>query len=281
MSSPGWWASCLAWFERRRLTRELREAETALGLHGWQAADFSQELQPTLAFLGELEEAQVAHINHHADLAAAIRDLDERESLARSEFESASAAIDARLGPALERQPDSTGEQAEAALRATAFEKALLALDQQLTALAKERDQLVHSKKLNIDGDLRRMMVRQTELRKEREDVDQQRRLWRSKRVVLGGESEAITEARRRGESERRTAQQTLLATLAKLRLERSRRLIHAAGSEREFKRIERLKAAAHLQLGRTLADNQIAPPNQPELLAIVLDRRQALAHLG
>lgn len=273
---PGWLSGLPHWWQRRRLRQELRQAEIELGMQGWQAADFPSELDETLTFLRRVEEAQVDHLNHNAELAEAMRNLDEREKRARFLYDGECAAIQDRCGHALARQPEIADEVQTARERETSFRDAITDLDAELEALTRERSKIVRSKK-NVENRLRQLTFRSTELRTEREALDRQRRQWGSRQVMLSKEAEAVAASCQQAEHDRRAAQRKLLNELRLISRARNECFRHRAGSESEFRRIEKMKADAFAILGATLANAGIAPPNQPELLQIVQELRQAL----
>ena len=277
MAKPGWWARIAGGFQRRKLRRELDRAKSELGLYGWQCADFPTALDGTIAFLRQVEEAQVDLLNHNADLTQTLQQFDERAERARSVYEASCQAIDARLGHAKERGPEALKENQEAIAREKAFLKAVTDLDRQIQELEQARATMVKNQAPGIDGKLRSLMVKTNELRSERQSVDQQRRVWSSKRTQTSAEAAATQSALQRGKKERRRAQRQLMADLGKIRRERSRAFSQKSGSDKEFKRIDRLKVQAYAELGDALANAGIAPPNQPELLQIVLELRETL----
>lgn len=273
----GWWEPIAGWLHRRKLRQELQRAKAELGLHGWQAAHFPPELDATIDYLRQVEEVQVELLNHHAGLAHDLEKLDQEAEQARSLYDASCQDIDHRLGHATQRGPEATQELREASDREKAFRRAVSELDDRIKKLEESRQALLRDQTPGIDGKLRSLLVQANELRSERQTVDQQRRIWSAKRVQTEAEYEATQTATQRGEKERRRAQRKLMANLAKIRRERARAFSQKSGSDNEFKRIERLKMGAYAELGEALANSNIAPPNQPELLDIVLELRELL----
>jgi len=266
----------LRWFAAKKLHAELQSAEEQLGLYGWQAAHFGTQLIPTVSFLRELEEAQLTLVNSNADLAWEIQRIDEATRMVLLDYAKARQELAIAEGTGEE----DSAEVREAHAKTESFERAVADLDRQLKELADMRHQVTISKLPAIDGQIRRSMIDSAQIQAERDELDLQRRLWKAK--IFG--TEKVRELHVSGKKDARgifrKTRQALIQKLVGLKAERFRLFSQKNVSNREFQKVEEFKSNAYRSLGRVLADSQVAPPNQPELLQMVQHLRKEIAGL-
>ena len=251
------------WRERRALA----SAETALGLLGWQQADYDTEAQAHVNQLTDCERAQAALANESAAHALEIERLAGQRAQEQAKWEQRRAAMLARTQPAV-----ATAEEIEAL--ATARRKEGKAIEARLPVLDRE----AHA----AEQQYRAVVVAGVTL-------ESQRELDRLRKVILAIPRE-IAEWRARLDESREevAALEALLGLLRVARMEFEKGDAVLAGEmavhlrakrkiEKEIAALEKAKSDPYRAIGRVLADHRIAPLNQPETLSAVLDRRKFL----
>jgi chromosome segregation ATPase len=249
---------CRLLFERRKLGR----LETELGLLGWQQADFNEATEGEVRKLTDFERAQGRLTNDGAELGIAIRDLCERREKEKAEHDARKASFEANLSE-LEKPIDALERKLEAKRKALEeAEKTVADLEAELTELeagdsdpagAKNRFREVPNKLKNARAKLAGI---REEVRGEESD------LARNLPIL-----EAL--------EERMVEDQTKFDALdTELEKEITSRRRAKRKIEREINALEKAKSHPYREIGRALADNQIAPMNQPGALKAVYAQR-------
>lgn len=250
------------WRERQVLARE----EAALGLLGWQQADYDAEAQEHVNRLMDCERAQVRLTNESAALALEIERLAAQRTTQQAAWEHRRAALLAQAQPAA-----ATVQELEA--RAAAQRKEGQAIEARLPVLERE-----------AQAAEKRYRALRLDSPEAREEAVRLRKLI----LALPGES-AEWQARLAQTRGELAAVETLLETLRAARAEFEKRDSALAGEmaaqqrakrtvEKEIGALEKAKGDPYRAIGRVLADHGIAPLNQPETLAAVLERRGRVA---
>lgn len=253
------------WLDRRKLAR----LETALGLLGWQQAEYDEPTQAHVNRLIGCEREQARLTNESAALVLEIQKIEEQRGVAERELAQAEAA-------ALEKEQPAAGTLAtlEAQLAALRKERKTIAarlpvLDRELAAAEEEYRTLVPQDMRAGRAEPELLRLRKVILALPREKSE-----WQAK---LGGIDGRISgmEALRKSIGAARAAFDTRAREWADeiAGRQRAKRKI-----EKEIEIMERAKTNPYREIGRVLADYGIAPLNQPDALAAVLTQRDRIA---
>ena len=257
---------CRLLVERRKLAR----LETELGLLGWQQADYNEGTQQEIRKLADYEREQSRLTNESAELGNALRDLRERRVREKAEYEARKTSFKASLSE-LEKPIDALERKLEAR------RKALEGAEESVASLEAKVEESSN------DANTRTVGERADTLRSDyrfREVPDK----LRNARAKLA----AIKEEVRLEESdlnrnlpvlkaleERLLANQTQFdAQDAELEKEISSNERAKRKIEKEINALEKAKSHPYREIGRALADCQIAPMNQPGALESVRSQR-------
>jgi len=269
------------WAERIRVRRQLADAEAQLGWLGWQRADFfAPDLINAVAKVREFEDAQASLMNVTAELSGRKAKLDEELAREKARHDEALAAL------AKEREPIAAQITEKEGLRRRKLE-AIERFDRALGELAAKVKRLealstsymkVEQPRIEIRTKARETSEDLIQLAFERQRVDTSRKA--AAEAVAGFDAEI---GKLRTELERIDAAQAAARaqfTSARRRLtgehrkiERTQRKSHAGISS-----LDRKKRKPYRLLGTSLADQGIAPMNQPEALEQVGELRNRVA---
>jgi chromosome segregation ATPase len=259
--------------ERRRV----RKAEIQLGWLGWQQADFlAQDIQEQVRKLHEVEQEQARLINAGAELAEHIRALQtEREDLGKKYDEAARETAAARQSLA--------GARAAVQARLSENEKRAAIFEQNLAEMRTQREPLSaevrdlpppaahdikqQSERLRVTDRLAKIGNEIAELERRRSELQTEARAIRQE---LATHDERLSALDKKGAQDE-----------AAFKADDRKRLDEIRTSERERARLQkradlldREKSQPFLLIGQCLADNEIAPLNQPQALEDVRDTR-------
>jgi chromosome segregation ATPase len=260
---------CHLLVERRKLGR----LETELGLLGWQQADYNEATQDEIRKLADYERDQARLTNESADLGNGINELAERRAKEKTEYTAQKASFEASLAE---------------------LEKPLAALRRKLAARRRAQEKVeksvavLEAKMEEAAQDPKIAGARTSEERVELIRFDYRFRevphKLKSARARLAGIKEEV-----RGEEtdlernlpvlnaleERQLANQTQVnAQDAELEKEISARKRAKRKLEKEINALEKAKSHPYREIGRALADCEIAPMNQPGALENVCAQR-------
>jgi len=249
--------------------RQLARLETALGLLGWQQADYDAATQEHVSRLTDCEREQSRLTNESAALGLEIQQIEERRGGAQREFSEAQAV-------ALEReQPTVADETALAALvvagrrECKEIEARLPVLDRELRAVEERyRTTVVH------ETPTPQVRAQLLQWRKVILALPRERAEWTAKLAEATGQLSAL---------------ETLLAALrgARARFEKcdeeltgeiATRQRAKRKMEKQIDAVEKAKTDPYREIGRALADYDIGPLNQPDVLVAVHAQRQKIA---
>jgi chromosome segregation ATPase len=253
------------WFERRKLAR----LESALGLLGWQQADYEGPTQEHVKQLTDCERAQAGLTNESAALGIEIQELEqERGTREREMLEACSEAL-AREWPAAKSAEELEEQMTLKRKERKEIADRLPALDRELGA-AEERYRALVGQEMpppNVQAELLRL--RGVILALPREKVEWQAKLSATETQIaaMEGLMQSLREARAAFEKRDRE-----LAGEISVR-QRAKRKV-----ETRVETLEKAKADPYREIGRALADNGIGPLNQPEALAAVIGQREKIA---
>jgi chromosome segregation ATPase len=264
--------------ERRKLDR----AETELGLLGWQQADYDRETQREVEKIQNYEREQSRLTNESAEIGRVVGECQARREAARKEFESLRKQFQAERHVIAE--PLDRIEKQLVGLRKQepAYERRIPELDRELRLVNESYTQLLTSEvqSAQLRDDLIRLRERTVAIPNEKADL-------RTQHLRIVSEIKML---------ETRLARaQTTMATLDKQAHELEAQFAEAdreilaeirahqrekARVEKEIDALERAKANPYQQIGRVLADNDLAPMNQPNALEKVRRHRTAMHDL-
>lgn len=245
--------------------RKLARVETTLGLLGWQQAEYDRTTQRYADQLTDYEREQSRLTNESATLGRSIHELEEQRAAQRLEFEQEVAA-------ALEK--GQTGVATEA----------------QLTELIATKRKEHHTIEARLPVLDRELATAEEQYRRRVTQAAPAEELLQFRNVILSLPRERADWQSRLADSTRDLAAlETMLGTLRTARESFEKRETAVAGEiaarqrakqkiEKQSDALERAKANPYREIGRALADSDLAPLNQPEALTAVLAQRQVIA---
>jgi chromosome segregation ATPase len=260
---------------RRKLVRR----ETDLGLLGWQQADFSEATQAQVRKLADYEREQGRLTNESGELGLAIHELRERKAKEKAEFTERHAKFQANLSDlnrpvhglerriARRRKAEADMEKIVADLESALGEKQR-AKELENAKTSEERAEVQRYKPpfRELPNKLRNARSKLAGIKEEIQCDENDLNL---NLPVLKALEERLRENRTRFE-----AQDTALEQEIATRVRAKRKL------EKEINAVEKAKSHPYREIGRVLADCQIAPLNQPQALAEVHSQRRQIEAL-
>jgi chromosome segregation ATPase len=244
--------------------------ETELGLLGWQQADYNEATQQQVRKLGDYEREQARLTNESAELGNAIRDLTERRAKGKAEYNARKISFNASLSKlekpiqALQRKLATRREAQEEAERIVADLEASMEDESDAPKAANARtpaeparsDYRFREVPDKLKNARAKLAAINEEVRGEQSDLD------RNLPIVKALEEQLV-------------ANQTQFDSQdAELDKEISSRKRAKRKIEKEINALEKAKSHPYREIGRVLADCQIAPMNQPGALEKVCVQR-------
>jgi chromosome segregation ATPase len=252
-----------------RSRRQLAAAETALGLLGWQQADFDPETQRQVTEIQSVEREQARFINEAAERAADMRRLrSELEALQRRHHEQRRGlAIDHRK--AAEARADAERQLVEMRKSEPNFQRRIPELDRELRDVTKLLAELLRAdhQTPKVRQEIVRLRERSVTIPNEKNDLRTQHfRIVSEIRALEEeldrSEAAAKDEARRlEAFDEEWSAKEREVAGRIKDQEREKARL------EKRIAELERAKANPYQQIGQVLSLANLAPLNQPQAL--------------
>jgi chromosome segregation ATPase len=264
--------------QRRRLAR----AETELGLLGWQQADYDEETQREVEKIQNYEREQGRLTNQGAELGREIRALKEERDTSRKEHEEARRQIQAQRRAAAE--PIAGAEKQLAALhrQEPLFEKRMPELDRELREVSKLYSQLLNAGATSAQARQELVNLRERTVAIPNEKAD-----LRAQHMRLVSEIKSLETALADGREQIAALDQTAREIDAAFQTADRERAAEIKNREREKARIDKeidaleiAKANPYEQIGRVLADSNLAPMNQPHALEKVRRQRFVMQEL-
>ncbi|MDB6172950.1 MAG: hypothetical protein JWL59_2261 [Chthoniobacteraceae bacterium] len=262
--------------------RKLSKAETELGLLGWQQVDFDRETQRDVDKIQNYEREQSRLTNEGAAFGRCLRELLEKRDLKRRQFTEARRQLIAERRALIEPIARIQKQLVVYRKQEPQYERRIPELDRELrevqrlyTSLlstdrhtAQTRDELVHLRERTVSipnekADLRTQHMRTASEIKTLEGQLLKLNERSAELDVAGRELEAAYLV-----EDRDLANEIRVQERGKARL------------EKEIDALEGAKANPYQQIGRVLADNGLAPMNQPHALDKVRRFRLSIEHL-
>ena len=253
--------------ERRKLAR----LEAALGLLGWQQADYDAETQEQVTRLMNCEREQGRLTNESAAIGLEIQKIEERRRAAEMEFAEAQAV-------ALEKERPSAENVDELETQLAARRKERQEIEARLPVLDRELGDAEERYRTLVVPDFPSPMM-QAELLRWRKMITalpQEKAEWVAKLrqvaedlAAMESLRKSLMEARSRHDKRDQECVEEIAAR------QRAKRKV-----EKQIEGLEKTKTDPYREIGRVLADQKIGPLNQPEALAVVLEQRKKIAAL-
>ncbi len=264
----------LALWRRRR---QLAKAQTALGLLGWQQADFDPETHRQVEAINNVEREQGRLINEAAERSAEIRRLrSELEAAKRAHYEEHQRLAEEER-KLREQRPPLERKLAEKRKNEPNFERQIPDLDRELREVNKLLSEL-------LSADRHTPKVRQeiTLLRERTVAIPNEKSDLRTQHFRIVNEIRSLEDALEEN-AEAAEKQAHRLREVDAAWTAREREMAnHLKDQEREKARTEKriaelesAKSNPYQQIGRVLAIANVAPMNQPD----ALERVKELEH--
>jgi chromosome segregation ATPase len=256
--------------------KHLVKVETELGWLGWQQAEYDTPTQREVDKIKNFEREQARLTNESADLAQALVVLTAERAEMRRIFEEKRGALETQCQTGRTAVARLEGEIAELRVTIADAQIRLPQLDRESREVARLHQDLltVENQTPEMRDELIRLRERTTAIT--HETADAQAKFGRAARSAEALQKTLTEEEERLATSERE------LRELEDAHAERDRQLAsqlktkerEKARLEKEVDLLEHEKANPYQQIGRVLADNDIAPMNQPNALAAVREAR-------
>lgn len=249
--------------------RELDRAETDLGLLGWQQADFDAETQRQVDEIQQVEREQTRLTNDSARVGNALRQIQTEYAAARKEFEDSRRELEAERRKLREPHEGVQRQLAEKRKIEPNFERRIPELDRELREVQK-----LYAELLVQEGQTPKTRNELVRLRERIVAIPNEKADLRTQHLRTASEIRVLEETlAREGEAVRGVDEH--LAALQKTWGERDRTFalqLKTLGREKEaiegqINALETAKANPYQRIGQVLADNHIAPLNQPQAL--------------
>jgi chromosome segregation ATPase len=262
--------------------RDLTKAETALGLLGWQQAEFDPQTQAEVDKINAYEREQARLTNESAGLAKELRELRDERDATRKIYEEQRRHLDLQRAHAGADHPAIERQLAEKRKSEPTFERRMPELDRELRNLNRLYTELLTAPKQTpqMKAEIMRLRERNVAIANEKADLRNQHLRTVSEMRGLEGQLERDREVIGALEKQARELQAQFDAEDGRLAAEIRTRDREKARREREIIAIETAKSNPYLQIGRVLADSDVAPMNQPGALDKVKRLRGKLVEL-
>ena len=262
--------------------RDLRKAETALGLLGWQQAEFDPQTQAEVDKINAYEREQSRLTNESAGLAKELRELRVQRETARKIFEEKRRDIEGERAHICVNHPAIEKQLAGLRKGEPTFERRVPELDRELRNINRLYGDLLTAvnQTPQMKAEIHRLRERTVSIANEKADLRNQH--LRIVTEVRGLEAQLDRDRETMAALDRRLRelQSQFDASDGQLAGEIRTRDREKARIEKEINAIETAKTNPYLQIGRVLADSDVAPMNQPGALDKVKRLRGRLVEL-
>lgn len=258
-------------------------AETTLGLLAWQQADYDSETQDQVRQIIECEREQGRHTNDSAQIGNAIRELTAERDAARRQYDEKRAQLAAERERVVAGHPQIERQLAEKRATEPTFEKRMPELDRELREVQKLYSELLSAEPQTqqIRNELIQMRERSVSIPNEKSDLRTMHMRTVSEihalEAQLARDRQATEALDKKGRELERELDKVEYGLAGRIQdLERQRATV-----EKTIHALEGAKRNPYAEVGRVLADSNIAPVNQPHALEDVRDHRFAVQKLG
>jgi len=262
--------------------RDLTKAETSLGLLGWQQAEFDPQTQAEVDKIDAYEREQARLTNESAGLAKELRELREQREAARKIFEEQRRKVQLERATLLQTHPGIEKTLADKRKTEPTFEKRMPEIEREVRGINRLYNELLTAEKQTpqMKEELMRLRERTVAIANEKADLRNQHLRAVSEIRALETELErdratlAVLDKQLRDYQTQFDASDSQVAGQIRTREREKSRI------EREINSIETAKTNPYLQIGRVLADSDVAPMNQPGALDKVKRLRGKLVEI-
>lgn len=260
--------------------RKLAKAEENLGLLGWQQADFDEPTQRQVDALQNIEKEQSILTNRSAELAHELAALSERRVRFRQDYDEKRRALETERETV--RKPLTEAERKLSASRTGTpdLERRTAQLDREQRDVEELSTKLllVQPQPAHVRDELLRLRDRALAIQNERKDLRTEHARGLSEVHHLEHQVEGLEKQVAEFDKNLRGLKSNFEEEDNKLADEERERAEEKEKTEEEANKLERAKGNPYRAIGRVLADNAIAPMNQPTALSNVLDLRDKIA---
>ena len=266
----------------RLARRDLTKAETALGLLGWQQAEFDPQTQAEVDKINAYEREQARLTNESAGLAKELRELRDQRESARKIFEEHRRQIEVQRMNAVAGHPAIEKQLAERRKVEPTFGRRMPELDRELRDINRLYTELItaSNQTSQMKAEIMRLRERTVTIANEKADLRNQHLRTVSEARLLEADLERDRATVAALDKKLRERQAQFDASDGGLAGEIRTREREKARIEKEINAIETAKTNPYLQIGRVLADSDVAPMNQPGALDKVKRLRGRLVEL-
>jgi chromosome segregation ATPase len=268
---------------RIRFTRrELSRAEAALGLLGWQQAEFDPQTQAEVDKINAYEREQARLTNESAGLAKELRELRDQRDAARKIYEEQRQKIAAKRAAVVEGHPAIEKQLTERRKIEPTFGRRMPELDKELREINGLYAGLITAQNQTpaMKAEITRLRERTVTIANEKADLRNQHLRTVSEIRGLEGDLDRDRETVAALEKQLRDYLTQFETADAKVAGEIRSREREKTRIEKEINVIETAKTNPYLQIGRVLADSDVAPMNQPGALDRVKRLRGRLVEI-
>ncbi|MGB8166185.1 MAG: hypothetical protein WCF18_01755 [Chthoniobacteraceae bacterium] len=262
--------------------RDLTKAETALGLLGWQQAEFDPQTQAEVDKINAYEREQSRLTNESAGLAKELRELRVQREAARKVFEEQRRELEGRRAHTATDHPAIEKQLVELRKGEPTFERRVPELDRELRNINRLYSDLLTApnQTAQMKAEISKLRERTVTIANEKADLRNQHLRTVTEVRGLEAQLERDRETITALEREQRELQAQFDASDSQFASEIRTREREKARIEKEINAIETAKTNPYLQIGRVLADSDVAPMNQPGALDKVKRLRGRLVEL-
>jgi chromosome segregation ATPase len=266
----------------RLARRDLRKAETALGLLGWQQAEFDPQTQAEVDKINAYEREQSRLTNESAGLAKELRELRVQREAARNIFEEKRRELEVQRAHAATDHPSIEKQLVGLRKGEPTFERRVPELDRELRNINRLYSDLLtaQNQTAQMKAEITKLRERTVTIANEKADLRNQHLRTVTEVRGLEAKLERDRETIAALEREQRELQAQFDTSDGQIATEIRTREREKARIEKEINAIETAKTNPYLQIGRVLADNDVAPMNQPGALDKVKRLRGRLVEL-
>ena len=263
-------------------SRDLEKAETELGLLGWQQADYDEETQRQVQEIYAVEQEQSRLTNEAAGLFTEIRLQQTKRDTERKAYEEERQKLEAAERKIRDGIPAIEKQLVEKRKVEPNFEKRIPALDRELRDVQKRYAVLLSQEQHTAATRNEMILLRERSVAIPNEKSDLRTLHLRTVTDIRTLESSLEHEE---GEAAKTHHAVKALETAWSAREHEFHAEIRAREKKKEeieqrIQDLENAKFDPYKRIGRVLADNQIAPLNQPEALRKVHTLRFRIAEL-
>lgn len=260
--------------------RRLAKAEENLGLLGWQQADFDEPTQRQVDALQNIEREQATLTNRSAELAHELAALSEKRVRFRQDYDEQRRTLEAEREKV--RKPLTEAEHKLSATRSRTpdVEKRTAQLDREQRDIEELSTKLllIQPQPSHVRDELLLLRDRALAIQNERKDVRTEHARSLNEVHHLEHQVEGLEKQVAEFDKSLRELKSKFEEEDGKLSEEERELAEEKEKSEEEAAKLERAKGNPYRAIGRVLADNAIAPMNQPTALSNVLDLRETIA---